>query len=94
MDYDFFQSNAWRLITFGMAATSGFAFIINRTRRQPDAQAANRQVAGWIMILASLAIAIGLGIRSFSSFGSLAGGVSVVLALVAAGFIVMIAGRD
>ncbi|MDC8450873.1 MAG: hypothetical protein LV473_21315 [Nitrospira sp.] len=77
-----------------MAAASGFAFLINRTRRQPDAQLPNRQAAGWIMILVSLGITIALGARVLSSFGSTAGVASLVLAVLAGGLFVLLAGRD
>ena len=94
MEFEFIHSNAWRLITFGMAVASGFAFIINRTRRQPDAQAPNRQAAGWIMILVSLGVTVGLAVWAFSSFGSAAGAASLVLALLAGGLLVLLTGRD
>ena len=94
MDLEFVHSNTWRLITFGMAAAAGFAFIINRTRRQPDAQQPNRQAAGWVMILLSLGVVVGLGGWVFSSFGSAAAASSLVLAAIAGGLLVLLAGRD
>jgi hypothetical protein len=94
MGFEFLQSNTWRLITFGITITFGFAFIINRTRREPDAQTSNRQAAGWVMILGSLAIAIGLNIWVFVSFGGLAGVASIVLSLIAAGILVILSCRD
>lgn len=94
MDLEFIHSNAWRLMTFGMAAAVGFAFLINRTRRQPDAQLPNRQAAGWIMILVSIAVTIALGVRVFSSFGPTAGAASLVLAVLAGGLLVLLAGHD
>jgi len=94
MEFKFISSNAWRLITFGMAAAAGFAFIINRARCQPDAQAQNRQVSGWIMIVLSIAIVVGLCVWVFTGFGFVAGFASLVLSIMAGGLLVLLAGRD
>jgi len=82
------------LHTFGIAATLGFAFIINRARHGADAQLPNRQAAGWVLISVSLLVCIGVFINTVRLFG-LAGTVtSLVLAVLAAGILVLLSGRE
>jgi hypothetical protein len=91
--FTFVSESGWRLMTLGIGATVGFAYIINRTRLEPDAQRPNRQVAGWILIFLSLLVAALLGIWVFSLYG-VAGGVAALLGSVVLGSVlVLLAGR-
>jgi len=91
---DFFKSNSWRLHTFGIAATLGFAFIINRARRGADAQLPHRQAAGWVLISISLIVCVALIIDTVRLFGLTGTLPSLVLAVLAAGILVLLSGRD
>jgi FtsH-binding integral membrane protein len=91
---EFLKSNSWRLHTFGIAATLGFAFIINRIRRGEDAQLPNRQAAGWVLISVSLLVCLALIIDTARLFGLAGALVSLVLAVLAAGILVLFSGKD
>jgi len=91
---DFFKSNSWRLHTFGIAATLGFAFIINRARRGADAQLPNRQAAGWVLISVSLIVCVALIIDTVRLFGLTGTLQSLILAVLAAGILVLLSGKD
>jgi len=90
---EYLGSNAWRLHTFGIAATLGFAYIINRARRGADAQLPHRQAAGWVLIYASLIAALALLIDTFRLFGLFGGVLSLAAGMMAAGILVILSGR-
>ena len=92
-DFEFLSETGWRLMALGIGAALGFAYIINRTRLEPDAQMPNRQAAGWILILLSLLVAVALGVWVLMSYGGQAGAAALVGALVLGGLLVLLAGR-
>jgi drug/metabolite transporter (DMT)-like permease len=92
--FEIIKSVSWRLHTFGIAAALGFACIINRIRRQPDAQLPHRQTAGWIMICAALALTLILLIDTFRTSGFTGGIASLIVAVFVAFILVILAGRE
>jgi hypothetical protein len=91
MNVNFIYEIAWRFMTLTMAAAAGFAFIINRIRREPDAQLPNRQAAGWFLILASIGSSIALEISVFYWFGYAAAIASLFVAVLGGGLFVLLA---
>jgi hypothetical protein len=91
---DFLKSDSWRLHTFAIAATLGFAFLINRTRQGADAQLPNRQAVGWALLSLSLTVCIAVIIDTVRIFGFAGTLVALVLAALTAGVLVLLSGRD
>lgn len=90
LSLDFIREGRWLALTGGIGGALGFAFLINLIRLQPDAQLPNRQVAGWIMIVLALAVAIALTIYTFMSYGRVGGFSALLGASFAAGVLVLL----